>query len=412
MNPILSTFLKSRPHGVTLELWDGTVLPSLGDEKLRLRIGSLGTLCRTILSPSPLVLGEAFVHGKLDVVGEVEEAFEALKSSKFRRPGIARSLVNRAVNATARFRSAPGRCDLSGRRGSRSRVRKGIAFHYNLPVEFWSKWLDPTLAYSCAYFADATQSLAQAQERKYEYICRKLCLQEGERLLDLGCGWGGLAIYAAKTYGAQVVGVTLSESQADHARRRISDLGLESRCTIELKDIRDFSSAEKFDKVSSVGAVEHFGFGMLDEFFATAWQALKDSGLFLCHGITSVETESGRDQHSFTHQYLFPDFQLSTVSDLLHHAERTGFEVRDVESLRQHYILTFLAWRQRLLAEREAIIALVGDVTYRVFLLSLNFMLYAHRTGKNNLHQMLFSKSSDGTVKLSLTRDSWYRERV
>src|SRR6185437_8805274 len=182
----------------------------------------------------------------------------------------------------------PSTSHLSGRRHSSQRDRQAVRFHYNVGNPFYSLFLDSRMVYSCAYFETGHEDLDHAQESKLDHICRKLRLKPGERLLDIGCGWGGLIMHAARRYGVFALGITLSDAQAELARERIAAAGLGDRCHVELRDYRQLAREPRFDKISSVGMVEHVGAGRLDDYFASAWGALRPGGLFLNHGIVSI----------------------------------------------------------------------------------------------------------------------------
>jgi cyclopropane-fatty-acyl-phospholipid synthase len=395
---------------IAIELWDGTVLYGDLPEKLRIRIKSADGLKRLLYFQTPVSLGEAYINGDLDLIGDYEKAFELADRLFGQKQNLGRWLKTKLIQLLQPIKhSHERRFDFKGHPERRDWAKQAISFHYDLPVDFWQQWLDKSLGYTCAYFKAPTKDLAEAQLNKYEYVCRKLYLKKGERLLDLGCGWGGLAMYAAKNFGAEVVGVTLSSEQAKYAADQIKRLGLDRSCSVVNMDLRDFQDG-RFDKVASFGVVEHFGKKRaLPEFFGAAWNNLKAGGLFLCQGITAPKIETGKNKGSFTDRYLFPGFQVSSVSHLLRHAEDVGFEIRDVEALREHYVRTFGLWRDRLEKSREEIVKNSGETVYRIFLLSLWYLRHNQFTGQNGLHQILLSKPAKGNAGIPMTRDSWYR---
>jgi cyclopropane-fatty-acyl-phospholipid synthase len=276
------------------------------------------------------------------------------------------------------------------------------------------------MVYSCAYFAHGDDDLDGAQESKLDLICRKLRLQPGERLLDIGCGWGGLIMHAARQYGVTALGITLSDAQAELARERISAAGLGDRCTVELRDYRDLVRNGEFDKIASVGMVEHVGRKRLDDYFAAAFGALRPGGLFLNHGIVSIagsrpeslaRRTAGRiwQRGEFIDRYVFPDGELVPAAAVLASAELNGFELRDVESLREHYVLTLRQWTRRLESREREAIALVGEPTYRVWRLYMSVSAYGFRTGRIGIVQSLLAKPHrDGRVELPRTREDVY----
>ena len=297
---------------------------------------------------------------------------------------------------------------MSGELHSPQRDRQAVTYHYDLPSEFYALWLDSRMAYSCAYFRTPNDDLDTAQQNKLEYLCRKLRLRRGDRLLDIGCGWGSLVTYAAAVHGAQVLGVTLSEPQAEWARRQIRALGLEERCRVEVRDYRDFDSGDSFDKIVSVGMFEHVGRSKLKEYFQKVWALLRPGGVFLNHGI-AYSASYRRRGPSFTDRYVFPDGDLVPVNTALQAAEESSFEVRDVESLREHYALTLRRWLARLESHAEEARRLAGDTTYRIYRIYLAGAAHAFRRARLNLYQILLAKPVQGETGLPLTREDWYR---
>jgi cyclopropane-fatty-acyl-phospholipid synthase len=280
-----------------------------------------------------------------------------------------------------------------------------------VPADFYSLWLDRRMVYSCAYFAAGEDDLDEAQARKLEYLCRKLRLVPGERLLDIGCGWGGLLIHAAQRYGVEAVGVTLSAPQAEEARRRIRAAGFEGRCRVEVADYRELPGADRYDKIVSVGMVEHVGLARLPAYFRQAFRLLRPGGAFLNHGITSAAGASRRRRSPFIQRYVFPDGELVPIAKVLEAAEDSGFETRDVESLREHYVLTLRHWVRRLEARREAARRIVDEATYRVWRLYMAGSAHAFRSGAINVYQSLLVKSANGASGMPLTREGWYDSR-
>ncbi|HET9918535.1 MAG TPA: cyclopropane-fatty-acyl-phospholipid synthase family protein, partial [Ktedonobacteraceae bacterium] len=264
------------------------------------------------------------------------------------------------------------------------------------------------MVYSCAYFATPDDDLDTAQQRKLDYLCRKLRLQPGERLLDIGCGWGGLVIYAAQHYGVEAYGITLSQPQAELAQQRIREAGLTDRCRVEMRDYREVQEREAFAKIVSVGMFEHVGEALLSTYFQQAWQLLQPGGVFLNHGIASNGTQRAQTETSFNQKYVFPDGELVPISTTLRVAELSGFEVRDVESLREHYALTLRHWVRRLEAHAQEARRATDDVTYRIWRLYISGSIYAFLTGRANIYQTLLAKPEHGNSRLPLTRGDWY----
>ena len=240
-------------------------------------------------------------------------------------------------------------------------------------------------------------------------MCRKLRLKPGEKMLDVGCGWGGLAMHAAEHYGVDVEAVTLSHAQAQFAQDRVKAKGLTDRCRIRHSDYRDVPGAARFDKVSSVGLCEHLGEANLPAYFAHIWKLLKPGGTFLNHAIGTHPAISPHEGFTFINCYVFPDGELSAISTMLTAAENVGFEVRDVECLREHYEKTCLFWRHRLEDHSAKAIALTDEPTYRIWRLYLAFSAFGFSTGLPSIYQSLLSKADHGKSGLPLTRVDWYQ---
>jgi cyclopropane-fatty-acyl-phospholipid synthase len=362
--------------------------------------------------PTEFSLGDAYIHGDFDVEGDFESAFSLGDYVNELRMGSAEWVRCApkflALPSDDRPSSGTSAVRLTGRRHSLARDREAVRFHYELPDEFFSLWLDRRMVYSAAYFSDPGEDLDAAQERKLEYICRKLRLRHGERLLDIGCGWGSLVIYAAKTRGVTAVGITLSRTQAELAGRRIREEGLEGRCRAEILDYREVDDPSGYDKIASVGMIEHVGETCLEEYFFRAWRLLRPGGVFLNHGIASGAGSSTRRGPSFIDRYVFPDGDLLPIGTTLRVAERCGFEVRDVESLREHYVLTLRNWVRRLEDHYGRARQIVDEATFRTWRLYLSGSAYWFRAGRNNVYQALLVKPDEGRSGMPLTRADWY----
>ncbi|HWZ60759.1 MAG TPA: cyclopropane-fatty-acyl-phospholipid synthase family protein [Gemmatimonadaceae bacterium] len=408
--------------------WDGTTDAPASVEALpfTLVIKSPGALRRLCCAPSELRLGEAFVRGDLDVDGDLEEATTLAEDIAVRlaSPRALATLVRRALalpdsdgempaGAEARAR------DRRGRRHSRARDHAAIRFHYDVGNEFYAVWLDRAMIYSCAYFETGDETIDEAQRAKLDHICRKLRLQPGERLLDIGCGWGALVRHAARCYGVSATGVTLSARQAAWARERIAAEGLGEVCAVEVMDYRDVPARE-FDKIVSVGMVEHVGRSRLGTYFRQAYALLAPGGLFLNHGIIALTAAAPRRlagwvrrtvwrEGAFLDRYVFPDGEILPLDDMVRQAERAGFETRDVESLREHYVLTLRAWVHRLTERQREAIRVVGAEAYRTWRLYMMASAHAFATGRIGLAQTLFAKPDHaGHTRLPLTRADLY----
>jgi cyclopropane-fatty-acyl-phospholipid synthase len=394
-----------------IRLWDGTVWGAEQQPRFTLVLKQPGTLRAMFSSLSELTLGEAYIYEDFDIEGDIEAAFDLADYLLGHERSLGESFdLNTRLQKLAQ--SDRPRADLhlvefSGEVHTKDRDRQAISYHYDLPAEFYALWLDARMVYSCAYFSTPDEDLDSAQERKLDYICRKLRLRPGERLLDIGCGWAGLIMHAAAHYGVEAVGITLSVRQAEVARQRLREAGLNDRCRVEVADYRDIDHEPQYDKIVSIGMFEHVGEALLPEYFRRAWDLLRPGGVFLNHGIAYSATYRRRGA-SFVDRYVFPDGDLVPISTSLRAAELSGLELRDVESLREHYALTLHHWVRRLEAHREEARRIAGDTTYRIWRLYMAGSAHGFRTGRLNLYQALFSKPLHGHSGLPLTRADWY----
>ncbi len=404
-------------HDFAVRLWDGSTWRPDADSQEPVRFTIVlqhpGALRKMFLPPNDLNLGEAYIYNDFDIEGDIEavfpvaEHFTGNRWGKMEQVRFGKRLLS--LPNTGQPRPGDAAAKLRGKRHSKERDRQAVAYHYNRSNDFYALWLDSRMVYSCAYFATPDDDLDTAQEQKLEYICRKLRLRPGERLLDIGCGWGGLVIYAAQHYGVQAYGITLSEPQVELAQRRIEEAGLTGKCKVEVRDYREVIEANSFDKIVSVGMFEHVGESLLPTYFKQAWQLLRPGGVFLNHGIASDLFDEAKTKTSFFNLYVFPDGELLPINSTLRAAETSGFEVRDVESLREHYMLTLRHWVRRLEAHAEEARKLTNDVTYRVWRLYMSNSAHGFQTGSNNIYQTLLAKPDRGDSGLPLTRADWYR---
>lgn len=406
-----------------IRLWDGSypIKPTSGEARFTLIINRPSALRRMFLPPSERNLGEAFIFGDFDIEGDIFAAaglidyFPGVKLGIGEALGLAGDLLALPADHgsdTARPGLRPG-----GRRHSRRRDRQTVQFHYDVSDDFYALWLDDRLVYSCAYFASGDEDIHTAQLQKLDHICRKLQLRPGERLLDIGCGWGGLILHAARHYGVEATGITLSENQAALVTDQIKSLGLADRCRVLLQDYREVSPQPPFDKLVSVGMFEHVGAAKLPGYFEQAWRLLRPGGLFLNHGIASMVshhtqgTRLGRwlqRRNSFMNRYVFPDGELVDIHQTLSAAEGIGFEVRDVESLREHYALTLRHWVRRLEDRYQQALRCVDEVTYRVWRIYMAVASYGFATSRTNVYQTLLSKNDERGA----SRQPWTRAHL
>ena len=270
--------------------------------------------------------------------------------------------------------------------------------------EFYRLVLGPTMTYSCAYFDSPDGDLDQAQTDKHELICRKLRLQKDQRLLDVGCGWGSLAIHAAERFGARVVGVTLSRKQAELASKRVAEAGVADRVTIRLQDERDVHDGP-YDAISSVGMFEHVGAKRLSSYFEHIRELLRPGGRLLNHGISRPPgSRAFTNRRTFLNLYVFPDGDLSEIGDVVGLIQKAGLEVRDVESLREHYALTLHRWVSNLERHRDECVSLVGEGRYRVWRLYMSVAARNFEKGRTQVHQVVAVRGDGGEAGLPLRR--------
>ncbi|MGD0473172.1 MAG: cyclopropane-fatty-acyl-phospholipid synthase family protein [Candidatus Velthaea sp.] len=394
----------------SVQLWGGVRIPAAARERFTFVVSQPYALRAAFLPPLDLNPGRAFVEKWIDVQGDVEAAVDALAAAL---DGLSKTKVARVLAELLRLPKPPARSEmpratLNGRPHTRRRDAAAIEFHYNQPLDFYRSFLDDGMIYSCAYFADGITALGDAQTAKIDHTLRKICLQPGETLLDIGCGWGALVLRAATHFGAKVVGITLSREQHAEGLRRIAAAGLEGRASIEYRDYRELGD-RRFDKIVSIGMVEHVGRERLSEYFATAFRALRPGGLFLNHGIGQLDDQRGYRVSGFMARYVFPDGDLLPVGELIRSAERAGFELRDVENLREHYAHTLRAWSRNLEAHRTAAIAAASERTYRVWRLYLAGSAQGFARGRMALYQTLLAKRNvDGKASLPPTRAHLY----
>ena len=409
---------------VAMRLWNGSTL-ALGcgasaahEPPFTLVFRNPGVVRSMVLGRDPLRLAEAYFRGHVDIEGDffaalgLKDHLHALRLSLRERMAVMLRALRLRTGADDASDHPNGHARLHGRdikAHTKSESRGAIEFHYDVSNEFYALWLDEDMVYSCAYFETPEQSLEQAQVAKLDHICRKLQLKAGERFLDIGCGWGALVIHAARYYGVQAHGVTLSTRQLELARQRIAQAGLQDRVTVELQDYRDLQGAAIYDKVASVGMFEHVGLKNLPVYFATVQRLLKPAGLFLNHGIThDVEGWSKTVSTEFINRYVFPDGQLDTVSNIQRVMERARFEIADVEALRPHYALTLRHWVSRLERHHAQALQHVSESTYRVWCLYMAACALEFESGEIGVYQVLASKRAGRTTLLPLTRRHIY----
>lgn len=407
---IVSAVLAGYRGEIAVRLWDGTFAHGNPHASCTIVFREPGALRDLILRRNLLRLADTYLSGAIEVEGDMESLFD-LKDYLVRLDlpvGTRLHLLKQALRLPRikRHRVARGwRAKWAAHRNSRA----SIAHHYDVSNDFYRLWLDPEMVYSCAYFRSHSQTLAEAQQDKLDYLCRKLRLEPGQSLLDIGCGWGAMALWAARHYGVKVHGITLSEAQCKLAQERVHEAGLENQVRIELLDYRDLPRDAQYDRVVSVGMFEHVGVRNFPTYFGAVRRALKPDGLFLNHGITSETGWQRTPLTRFMNRYIFPDGELARVSDVCDAMEKAGFELLDVESLRRHYALTLRHWVKSLESQRDKAIACSSEVTYRLWRLYMAGSAYYFDEGGIGLHQILAGHQHQ-LPPVPLRRDDLYRQ--
>lgn len=391
----LAQRLRTLEVPLAVTLWNGQRLAPSDAPHVNVTIRSPKALA-SLVHPTMGKLARHYVEQQLDVEGEAREILrvgEALGGSPAPTEGTG-SRLRKWIGHTRVFDS------------------KAIRYHYDVGDDFYALWLDRRRVYSCAYFKRADDTLERAQEQKLDHICRKLMLKPGERLLDIGCGWGALVMWAAAHYKVRATGITLSQNQYDYAAQAIRDAGLSDLCEVRLLDYRDVPEGDPFDKISSVGMFEHVGRKNFPVYFGKISRLLKPGGLVMNHGITlnSVDGhELGSDIGSFIDEYVFPGGELTHVSRVVCEMSERGLETWDVESLRPHYARTLWQWVERLESHQDAAIAAVGEKAYRIWRIYMAGSAHAFERGWMSVYQILAGKPLvDGRLATPATREHIY----
>jgi cyclopropane-fatty-acyl-phospholipid synthase len=373
-------------------------------------------LRRLMWQPNELGLARAYVSGEIDVEGDLYEALNRLAALIWRAPDI-RGLHARAIAGDAlrlgiigmQPKPPPEEMAVSGTRHSKRRDRQAVSQHYDVGNDFYRIVLGPSMVYSCAYWTstDPGYGLADAQRDKLDLICRKLELQARQRLLDVGCGWGSLAMHAAREYGVRVLGITLSGEQADYARKQVAEAGLTDQVEIRLQDYRDLDDGP-FDAISSVGMAEHVGTGPYVEYARLLYGQLRPGGRLLNHQIAAIHPVAKASGRSFIDAYVFPDGELAPIGTTVSLIEDAGFEVRDVQALREHYARTLRAWVANLESEWSRAVRLTSTGRARVWRLYMAASALAFERGRIGVNQVLAVRTHrGGESEVPPTRAGW-----
>lgn len=390
----------SRPFAV--RLWDGTDLPAALDQGVRGRVLIRDPRALEGFLPPAAEhrLAEAFLDGWIDLEGDAIGLLEAAArwEGPPRRIALAAPALALLVRRALRRRSGELEARLDGGKHSVPRDQDAVRHHYDVSDDFYRLFLDEAMVYSCGYFPREGQSLEEAQRAKLELVCRKLALGPGERFLDIGCGWGALVLHAGERFGARALGITVSANQLAEARQRVARARRGAEIAVEAADYRALRADVPFDKIASVGMMEHVGRARLAAYFAAIHRLLRPGGLFLNHaiadsagGVPALRWARPR-RGGFIDRYVFPDGELLPVGEVVSAAERAGFEVRDLESLREHYAETLAHWLARLEARYDRAVAIAGERRARVYRLYLASSAAGFRSGRISVFQLLLAR--------------------
>ena len=410
----LVTALLNDAGPMPIQFWDGSFLGTPGANVIMVK--SPEALRHILWAPGELGLGRAYVAGEIDLEGSIIETLTAAQDMAGDSPDVVRQKLRaRDVPTliwTARklgvlgFPPAPPPEEARVRGGvhSKDRDAAAIAHHYDVSNDFYRLILGETMTYSCAYFDSSTASLDEAQTVKYDLICRKLGLVAGMRLLDVGCGWGSMAIHAASHYGVEVVGVTLSREQVELARERVAEAGLADLIEIRYQDYRDVGDGP-YDAVSSIGMFEHVGSSRLEDYFTSIREMLIPGGRFLNHAISRPSGSGPLPKRSFIARYVFPDGELHEVGRVITAMQELGLEVRDVESLREHYAKTLSHWVANLEGSWSDAVALAGPNRARIWRFYMAASVMNFKANRASIHQVLAVNTPDsGKSEMPATR--------
>jgi cyclopropane-fatty-acyl-phospholipid synthase len=389
----LERCLPERPFEV--EFWDGSRLPSTtGNGVPRFRVRSPQAVAHVLRAPGQLGLGRAYVSGELEV-DDIDAMIGLLDTWQPSRVPLADRvrLGLSAARACGPRLPRPPMMELRprGRRHSRERDARAVRHHYDLPAEFYALFLDRSMTYSCGLFSHGAQTLEHAQEQKLELVCAKLGLEPGQRVLDVGCGWGSFAVHAAGRHRARVTGITLSAPQAAVARRRAQQAGLEQRVEIREIDYRELVG-ERFDAIASIGMVEHVGAANIDAYAGRLASLLRPGGRLLNQGIARLrhgDPEAG----PFSERYVFPDAAPLHVSRVLAALEAAGLQTVQIEGFGQDYAETLRHWAQRLDNNLDEATRLAGAERVRVWRVYLRAARRGFETGFTSVYQVLCTSS-------------------
>lgn len=389
----LAAAFPQRPF--TVEFWDGTRVPATAPGGPTFSVRSPRAVAHALRAPGQLGIGRAYVAGDLEVddIDSVMRLLDEWKPPPLEPAARVRLLAAAIVANGLTFPPAPPRAELrpQGTRRSRERDARAVRHHYDLPPQFFALFLDESMTYSCAVFSRGAESLEEAQEQKLELVCTKLALEPGERIVDIGCGWGSFAVHAASRHGVEVVGITLSEPQARVARERAERAGVGERVEVRVMDYRDLAG-ERFDAIASIGMVEHVGGENIDLYARRLAALLPPGGRLLNHGIARLR-HTDPEAGPFSERYVFPDADPLHLSRVQLALERAGFETDHVEGFAPDYAETLRHWAHRLDERLEDAIRIAGPERVRVWRLYLRAARNGFESGFTSIYQVRARKA-------------------
>ncbi|NMM61931.1 class I SAM-dependent methyltransferase [Clostridium sp. P21] len=385
-----------------MKFWNGESIKYSDKADFTLSFNDREEFNRLLMHPDIIAFAEAYMNKSFDIEGDIFSAIQLKEELE--------NLEVSGKDKVSIFLKTASLPKLNMH--TKEKDKENISHHYDISNDFYRLFLGPSMVYSCAYFRDENEDITTAEENKLDHICRKLRLKAGEKFLDVGCGWGSMIIWAAKHYGVEAHGVTISEEQYKYVCDRIKKEGIQDKCFVELKDYRDIEGNEVYDKIVSIGMFEHVGTKNLPEYFKIMNRLLKSDGLFLNHGITkSKNYKVAKDESEFIEKYIFPGGELNSISYVQDIMEQENFEVYDVECLREHYFKTLRCWVNNLQANKDMAIKAASELVYRTWLLYMTGCALNFKGGSISVYQVLLGKEQKMSgFNIPLTREYMYKD--